>query len=232
MIIDKNIPLPTRFTKSYVTVADKQDGVKFDVYEGESEAAPETTRLASCQLDGLRLSKAGKEIIDVTFSVDEEGVLTVAAKNVTGTKVEAVPIRIAKRGAIPEQEQERMIKEFFSLNIVDASNKARINARAVLEEFCELVLDSAEEEGKDLENYEVFSDARSWLQANQDEDAVDYENKRKELQALLDEITKAENEVGTDDGGEPPAKVQEGAKRTQMKVVEKIKKLISLPQKC
>ncbi|MBB6647352.1 Hsp70 family protein [Halobellus ruber] len=90
-------------TEYYSTVEDNQTVVTIDVYQGEDPVAENNTKLADFRLTGIPPMPAGKPQIEVTFYVDEDGILQVEAdeltsdaeiegevtEDITGTKDEA-----------------------------------------------------------------------------------------------------------------------------------------------
>lgn len=70
-------------TEYYSTVEDNQTVVTIDVFQGEDPVAENNTKLADFQLTGIPPMPAGKPQIEVTFYVDDDGILQVEADELT-----------------------------------------------------------------------------------------------------------------------------------------------------
>ncbi len=86
-IIDKNTPIPIDKSKTFTTSRDGQDKVKIRVYQGESNRADECEMLGEFEFGGFRIGYRGEVKIEVTFEIDSNGIVNVAACDVeTGQK--------------------------------------------------------------------------------------------------------------------------------------------------
>ncbi|MBE2253995.1 MAG: molecular chaperone DnaK [Myxococcus sp.] len=78
-IIEKNTPIPIEKSKTFTTSRDGQDKVKIRVYQGESNRAEECELLGEFEFSGFRIGYRGDVKIDVTFEIDSNGIVNVAA---------------------------------------------------------------------------------------------------------------------------------------------------------
>jgi molecular chaperone DnaK len=86
-IIDKNTPIPIEKSKTFTTSRDGQDRVKIRVYQGEGSRADECELLGEFEFTGFRIGYRGEVQIQVTFEIDSNGIVNVAATDVeTGQK--------------------------------------------------------------------------------------------------------------------------------------------------
>ena len=79
IVIPKGTKIPVNKTKGYQTAHDYQDVIKIGVYEGENIYVKDNHLLGEFKLVDLPKKKAGEVKDDVTFSIDENGILTVSA---------------------------------------------------------------------------------------------------------------------------------------------------------
>ncbi len=110
-LIERNATIPTDKTQIFSTAADNQTGVTISVYQGESEIArsPSNRLLGEFNLEGIRPAPRGEPQIEVTFSLDTNGILTVKAKDKdTGKEAK---IEIKGSSGLDPAEVERMRKE-------------------------------------------------------------------------------------------------------------------------
>jgi molecular chaperone DnaK len=82
-LIERNSNIPTDKTQFFSTASDNQTGVTISVYQGESEIArsPSNRLLGEFNLEGIRPALRGEPQIEITFSIDADGFLTVKAKD-------------------------------------------------------------------------------------------------------------------------------------------------------
>lgn len=102
-IIGKNTPIPVERTRVFVTSHDDQTRVDIQVCQGESRRFAENELLGTLTLDGIPPRKRGEAEIEVTFTVDTDGILHVRARDVKTNL--ATQARIQVLGA-PEQKKE------------------------------------------------------------------------------------------------------------------------------
>ena len=110
-LIERNSTIPTDKTQIFSTASDNQTGVTISVYQGESEIAksPSNRLLGEFNLEGIRPAARGEPQIEVTFSLDANGILTVKAKDKdTGKEAK---IEIKGSSGLDQAEVERMRKE-------------------------------------------------------------------------------------------------------------------------
>lgn len=93
VLIEKNTPLPARATKQYTTSRDEQQKIKVHVRQGESENAKENVLLGAFNLLLADAQPKGKPRIDVTFELDENGILHVTAEETGAGRRGRVMIR-------------------------------------------------------------------------------------------------------------------------------------------
>jgi len=92
-IIMRNTPIPFSVTKEYTTHTDNQTGMKFHVVQGEREMVKDCRSLAHFELTGIKPSKAGKARIQVTFSLDADGILSINAVDADTGKSHNIEIK-------------------------------------------------------------------------------------------------------------------------------------------
>ncbi len=120
-LIARNTPVPVKRSEIFTTAADSQTSVTVHVYQGERPMAADNTSLGEFNLDGLPLAPRGVPKIEVTFDIDANGILNVAAKDMATGRSQS--IRISGSTRLPEEEKQRMIQE--AERYADADRKRR-----------------------------------------------------------------------------------------------------------
>ncbi|RBI61309.1 molecular chaperone DnaK [halophilic archaeon] len=192
-LIDKNTTIPTEESKVFTTAADNQTSVQVRVFQGEREIAEENELLGEFHLTGIPPAPAGTPQIEVSFNIDENGIVNVSAEDQGSGNSEEITI---EGGAgLSDEEIERMQEEAEQHAEEDEQRRERIEARNAAEsavQRAEKLLDENEEEIDD----DLESDIREEIDAVQetldDDDATkeDLEEATESLSEQLQEIGK------------------------------------------
>lgn len=78
-LMERNTPLPCSLRRTFTTLADNQTSVEIHVLQGSYLKAEENSSLGRFMLSGIRPAPRGVPQIEVDFSVDADGLLTVRA---------------------------------------------------------------------------------------------------------------------------------------------------------
>lgn len=79
-LIERNTTIPARHSQIFTTAANFQTSVDIKVYQGERQFVKDNTLLGNFKLSGIKRAMAGVPQIEVTFDIDVNGILTVAAR--------------------------------------------------------------------------------------------------------------------------------------------------------
>ena len=109
VVIESNSAIPTKKSKVYSTAADNQPSVEIHILQGERPMAKDNRPVGRFILDGIPPSPRGMPQIEVTFDMDANGILSVAAKD-KGTGREQ-SIRIEASTGLSQEEIARMKAE-------------------------------------------------------------------------------------------------------------------------
>jgi molecular chaperone DnaK len=108
-IIDKNTPIPIEKSKTFTTSRDGQDRVKIRVYQGESSKVDGCELLGEFEFTGFRIGYRGEVQIQVTFEIDSNGIVNVAATDLeTGQKTSTT---ISLSSGLSEQDIQRAMDD-------------------------------------------------------------------------------------------------------------------------
>jgi molecular chaperone DnaK len=108
-LIEKNVTIPTRQTKSFTTVEHNQRRVRLHILQGEHPLASLNKSLAVFELVGIEPAPAGVPQIDVTFEIDADGLVKVSAKDVATGLQQKIDVRPSS-GLMPS-ELEALIEK-------------------------------------------------------------------------------------------------------------------------
>ena len=108
-MIQRNTTIPTRKTETYSTAADNQTEVEIHVLQGERPMARDNRTLGKFKLLGIPPAPRGMPQIEVTFDIDANGILNVAAKDKATNKEQKITITAST--GLSKDEAERMRRE-------------------------------------------------------------------------------------------------------------------------
>ena len=126
-IIEKNTTIPTRQSQIFSTAADSQTSVEINILQGEREMAIDNRTLGRFHLDGIPPAPRGIPQIEVSFDIDANGILHVAAKDKATNKEQS--IRIEASTGLSKEEVEKMVNDAKSHAAEDKKRRELIDTR-------------------------------------------------------------------------------------------------------
>jgi molecular chaperone DnaK len=108
-IIDRNTTLPTSRSQGFSTATDGQMSVEIQVFQGERAMVKDNKCLGKFELTGIPPAPRGVPQIEVTFDIDANGILNVAAQDKGTGRQQS--ISISNTGGLSSLEVERMRQE-------------------------------------------------------------------------------------------------------------------------
>jgi len=108
-LIHRNTTVPARATTRYSTSADGQSAILVNIYQGERELTKDCRPLGTFKLAGIPPMPAGLPQVDITFLVNENGMLTVSAKEQRSGQQASVTVQAAH--GLSQTEVDRMVLE-------------------------------------------------------------------------------------------------------------------------
>ena len=192
-LIEKNTTIPTEESKIFTTAAANQTSVQVRVFQGEREMAESNELLGEFQLAGIPPAPAGTPQIEVTFNIDENGIVNVEAEDQGSGNRE--DITIEGGAGLSDDEIDRMQAEAEEHAEEDERRRRRIEARndaesavrraeSLLEENEESVDDDLEEDIR-----AAMDDVEEVLE-DDEADAEEIEDVTEDLSTELQEIGK------------------------------------------
>jgi molecular chaperone DnaK len=130
-LIEKNTTIPCKKSQVFSTAADNQPAVTVHALQGEREFAEHNKSLGRFDLVGIPPAPRGTPQVEVTFDIDANGIVHVAAKDLGTGKEQA--IKITANSGLSEAEIKRMQREAETHKNEDAKRKTVVTARNELD---------------------------------------------------------------------------------------------------
>jgi molecular chaperone DnaK len=191
-LIEKNTTIPTEESKIFTTAQDNQTQVQIRVFQGEREIAEENELLGEFMLTGIPPSPAGVPQIEVTFSLDENGIVNVEAEDKGSGNSE--DITIEGGAGLSDEQIEQMQEEAEKHAEEDEKRRERIEARNQAESTIQrantLIEENEEQVDEDIEA--DIQDAIGEVEAVLDDEDAD----KDEIEAATEYLAEELQEIG------------------------------------
>ena len=181
-IVPRNQTIPTAMAQDFTTYKDGQTALALHVVQGERDLVADCRSLARFELRGIPPMVAGAAKIRVTFTIDADGLLSVAAKElVSGVESK---ITVKPSYGLSDDQIAAMLKDSFSTAQQDMQSRALIEARVDADRMVLATRTALEADGGLLtaeETADIESHIAALLEAKKSEDAAVVEAATKQL---------------------------------------------------
>ena len=127
IIIERNTTIPTKKSQIFSTAADNQTSVEVHVLQGEREFAKDNKTLGMFHLDGIMPARRGVPQIEVTFDIDENGIVHVSAKDLGTGKEQHISITASSN--MSKEDIEKAVREAEQFAEEDKKKREAVDLR-------------------------------------------------------------------------------------------------------
>lgn len=192
-IIERNTTIPVEKKQIFSTAADNQPAVEIHILQGEREMATDNKTLGRFMLDGIPPAPRGVPQIEVTFSIDANGILNVKALDKATNKEQKITITAST--GLTDEEVEKMVAQAAEHAKEDKEKREKAEIRNDADTLCfsaeKLLKENPEKvEKKQKEDIEEKIKQLREVISKEDFDKEDVKKKTEELGTLLQEIGK------------------------------------------
>lgn len=217
VLIERNTTIPARKSETFSTAADNQPAVDIQVYQGERPMAKDNRLLGHFKLDGIPPAPRGIPQIEVTFDINENGILEVSAKDLGTGKQQQ--IKVESNSGLSEADIERMRKEAEENAAEDEQKKKEAQTRNQAESVEYYARKAVEEHGDKIsqgDRDKITTAADKLKEALEGTDLSQIETAMEELQKSQQVIAEVLYKAAQEDQAKEAAPNQESSNQSDV----------------
>ena len=203
-LIERNTTIPTRKSEIFSTAADNQTEVTIRVLQGERPMANDNVELGRFNLVGIPPAPRGVPQVEVSFDIDANGIVSVAAKDLGTGKQQSIKITAPKK--LSKEEIEKMVRQAEQFASDDAKRKEEVEAINQADTLAYSVEKSLKDYGDKVSQAER-ADIEAKL--NDLKNAIKDKNVDR-IKKGMEELTKASHKLAEEVYKQPAGKQQQG----------------------
>jgi molecular chaperone DnaK len=216
-MINRNTTIPTSHTQVFSTAADNQPSVDIVVLQGEREMAADNKKLATFRLDGIPAAPRGVPQIEVTFDIDANGILNVAAKDKATNKEQKVTITASSM--LAKEDVDQMVRDAAEHAEEDRRRRSEVESRNEADALtfqAERLVKDLGDKLSDEDRGEIESRVAAVREALNGTDAGAIDSTKQQLSEVLQRLgakayADAPGEAPGDNGSSPDGEAGAGA---------------------
>lgn len=188
-IIERNTTIPTKKSQIFSTAADNQPAVEINVLQGEREFAKDNKSLGMFKLDGIAPAPRGVPQIEVTFDIDQNGIVHVSAKDLGTGREQNITITASTN--MSKEDIDKAVKEAEQFAEQDKKAREAVDTKNNAESLVmqvEKALNDFGDKVSESEKAPVLEKCNALKEAIKTDNTDDIKAKYDELQKLMNDI--------------------------------------------
>jgi len=191
-LIEANTTIPTKKSEIFSTASDSQSSVEIHILQGERPMATDNRTLGRFHLDGIPPAPRGVPQIEVTFDIDSNGILHVAAKDKATNKEQS--IRITSSSGLSKDEVEKMRRDASEHAAEDKTKKEGVEIKNQADS---LVFQTKKQISEMADKMSAPSKAKLEAEIKKVEDAISTNNSG-QIKSATESLNKVWSEVASE----------------------------------
>lgn len=199
-LITRNTTIPTTKSQVFSTAEDNQPAVDIVVYQGERPMAHDNKLLGHFSLGGIKPARRGQPRIEVTFSIDVNGIVKVTAKDLDTQQM--ADITITGSNGLSKEDIDRMVREAEENKAADEKRKGDVEVKNKAQTYIDEINRTLSEKGDSMDaaQKEQLTKLRDEAQAAIQTEDID---KLREIVGRLEDAAAAAQAGGNPNPGNP-----------------------------
>ena len=189
-MIERNTTIPTKKSQVFSTYADNQPAVDINVLQGEREFARDNKQLGTFRLDGIAPAPRGIPQIEVTFDIDQNGIVHVSAKDLGTGKEQNITITSSTN--MSKDDIEKAVKEAEQYAAEDKKRREAVDNKNEAENLvfqCEKALTDFGDKVSADEKSNIESKCAALKSAISADNADEIKNLKEDLQKAFYDLS-------------------------------------------
>ncbi len=201
-MIERNTTIPAKKSQVFSTYADNQPAVDINVLQGEREFARDNKQLGTFRLDGIAPAPRGIPQIEVTFDIDQNGIVHVSAKDLGTGKEQNITITSSTN--MSKDDIDKAVKEAEQYAAEDKKRREEVDNKNEAENLvfqCEKALTDFGDKVSADEKSNIESKCASLKSAIEANNADEIKTLKEELQKAFYDLSAKIYQQANPNGG-------------------------------
>jgi molecular chaperone DnaK (HSP70) len=180
VIIPRNSVIPIKRKRKYTTDSDYQTEVEIQVFEGERKMSKDNFCIGNFILQGIESAPRGVARIEVTFSVDINGIISVTAEDLDNNQNKNNIIISGNKNRLSPQKIKKLVEEAKDMEIRDKLSRQKKQSYYRIEDLCNNVITNIKNDEfklKDDDKKIILNDVNKVLQWLESKHFIDHDKK-------------------------------------------------------